>query len=186
MNRRRAILVGGLLTALTAAAQVASSTNGTAGPADGSHHPAGPAEYWRASEAMRAKCIQGRRMLCGRIMQVLPGGLVVESGYPSLMRHPLDRSWLIPGTVTAKREPNLMEKNEPDCVCVGLVYLTDPPKLRHGKPKVLDYIVLPGFPTGQFTYNPVGNLQRTVRRFSGSLPAAVQSNLATGALSDHR
>jgi hypothetical protein len=28
------------------------------------------------------------------------------------MRHPLDRSWLIPGTVEARREPNLVEKNE--------------------------------------------------------------------------
>jgi hypothetical protein len=93
------------------------------------------------------------------------------------MRHPLDHSWLIPRTVEAQREPNLVEKNEPDCVCVGLVYVTDLPKARRAKPKVFDYIVLPAFPTGHFTYNSMGTIQRTVRRFSASLPVAVQLNL---------
>jgi hypothetical protein len=126
---------------------------------------------------MRAECIQGRRIICGKILKVLPTGLVVDSGYTSLMRHPLDRSWLIPGTVEAAREANLVEKNEPDCVCVGLVFVTDLPKLRRAKPKLYDYINLQAFPAGHFTYNSVGTIQRTVRRFSGSLPVAVRANL---------
>jgi hypothetical protein len=36
---------------------------------------------------------------------------------------------------------------------------------------------LHAFPTGHFTYNSVGTIQRTVRRFSNSLPIAVQFNL---------
>jgi hypothetical protein len=136
--------------------------------------------YLQAAEAVRADCIQGRRIICGKIVKLLPGGLVVDSGYTNLMRHPLDRSWLIPSTVEAEREPNLIEKNESDCVCVGLVYLTDLPKSRRTKPKVLDYVVLEAFPAGHFTYNSVGTIQRTVRRFSGSLPVAVRFNLKAG------
>jgi hypothetical protein len=137
-------------------------------------------DHFQAAEAVRTNCIQGRRIICGKILKVLPGGLVVDSGYTSLMRHPLDRNWLIPGTVEAEREPNLVEKNEPDCVCVGLVFLTDIPKSSKVKPKVLDYVVLHAFPTGHVTYTSVGSIQRTVRRFSGSLPTAVQLNLNAG------
>jgi hypothetical protein len=139
--------------------------------------PTNQFEYLQAREAMRTNCIQGRRIICGRILKMLPGGLIVDSGYTNLMRRPLNRSWLIPSTVEAERAPNLVEKNEPDCVCVGLVFLTDLPKSRRAKPKLLDYVVLPAFPTGHYTYDSVGTLQRTVRRFSGSLPIAVQLNL---------
>ena len=132
----------------------------------------------QAAEAMRADCIQGRRMICGRILKVLPGGLIIDSGYTNLMRHPVDRSWLITGRVEAQREPDLLEKNEPDCVCAGLVYVTDLPKSRRARLKVFDYVVLQGFPAGHFTYDSVGTLERTVRRFSASLPIAVKLNLA--------
>jgi hypothetical protein len=170
-----------LLCAWLATPPVVAQTIGPAHKADmppgASSAPTNQIEYLRAREAIRANCIQDRRIICGRILRVLPGGLVVDSGYTSLMRHPLDRSWLIPSTVEAEREPNLIEKNEPDCVCVGLVFLTDIPKSRRAKPKVLDYVVLHAFPTGHFTYNSVGTIQRTVRRFSNSLPIAVQFNL---------
>src|SRR5579863_520397 len=52
---------------------------------------------------IRADCIQNRRMICGKILKVLPDGLVVDSGYTNLMRDPLDRSWLAPGTVVASQ-----------------------------------------------------------------------------------
>jgi hypothetical protein len=142
--------------------------------------PTNQFDHFQAAEAVRTSCIQGRRIICGRILKVLPGGLVVDSGYISLIRHPLDRNWLIPGTVAAERESNLVEKNEPDCVCVGLVFLTDTPKSSKVKPKILDYVVLHAFPTGHVTYTSVGSIQRTVRRFSGSLPTAVQLNLNAG------
>ena len=125
---------------------------------------------------IRADCIQNRRMICGRILQVLPEGLVVESGYTNLLQRPLGRSWLVPGTVLAARAPNLVESKEPASVCIGLVFLTDYPKSRRAKPEPFDYVILPGYPAGQYTYTSVGALQRTVRRFSASLSEAVRLN----------
>jgi len=177
MSAMRTALLCAWLAALPVLAQTIGPAHKADPPPDASSAPTNQIDYLQATEAVRAKCIQGRRTICGRILKVLPGGLVVDSGYTSLMRHPLDRSWLIPSTVEAQREPNLVEKNEPDCVCVGLVFLTDAPKSRRPRPKVLDYVVLRAFPTGQFTYNSVGTIQRTVRRFSYSLPIAVRSNL---------
>jgi hypothetical protein len=145
---------------------------------------AGPAGQSRARvpalEAIRADCIQKRRMVCGRILQVLPEGLVVESGYLDLLQRPLGRSWLVTGTVLAGRTPNLVEGKEPGAVCAGLVFLTDYPKSRRTKPKPFDYVILTGYPAGQYTYTPVGTLQRTVRRFSASLSAAVSLNYLAG------
>ena len=170
-----------LLCTWLAAMPVLSQTIGPADkaspPADSASAPTNHFDY-RQVEAVRAKCIQGRRIICGKIIKVLPEGLVVDSGYTNLMREPLNHSWLIPGTAEAERATNLVEKDEPDCVCVGLVFLTDPPKSRKaGKPKALDYVVLQAFPAGQFTYNSAGTVQRTVRHFSGSLSVAERLNL---------
>jgi hypothetical protein len=175
---RTALLCAGL-AALSTLAQTIDPAPKADSPPGASSAPTNQIDYLQAREAMRTNCIQSRRIICGKIVKVLPGGLVVDSGYTNLMRHPLDRSWLIPGTVEAEREPNMVEKNEPDCVCVGLVYVTDLPKSRRSKPKpkVLDYVILEAFPTGHFTYNSVGTIQRTVRRFSNSLPIAVRLNL---------
>jgi len=130
----------------------------------------------QGTEEIRAKCIQGRRTICGRILKVLPEGLVVECGYTNLLRPPLDRSWLVPGTVQAAREPNLVEGNEPGCVCVGLVFLIDIPKSRSAKPKPYDYVVIQAYPAGQYTYTSAGTMQRTVRRFAAVLQTAILMN----------
>ncbi len=113
-------------------------------------------------------------MIAGKIIKILPDGLVVDSGYTNLARFPLDRSWLIPGTVSATRATNVIESNYPDSICVGPVFLTDLPKHPGPKPKLFDYVSLEAFPTGQYTYESVGNLQRTVRRFSTKLPKSVE------------
>ena len=145
-----------------------------------SHPPGNPSNVSRqerasaqAAEKVRAECIQGRRTICGRILKVLPDGLVVESGYTSLMRPPLDKSWLVPGTVPAAREPNLVEGSEPACVCVGLVFLSDIPKSRSLKPKPYDYVVIQAYPAGQYHLHLGRALQRTARRFSALLQTAV-------------
>jgi len=169
---------------LTALAQTDGSafTNrpgGDAGaPSTESPTPARQARaYEQATEKIRADCVQGRRTICGRILKILPDGLVVESGYTNLMRAPLSRSWLAPGTVQATREVNLVEGNEPGCVCPGLVFLTALPKSRStAKPKPYDYVVIQAYPAGQYTYTSVGTLQRTVRRFAASLPTAIRLN----------
>ena len=126
-------------------------------------------------EAFRAECIEHRRTICGKILKVLPDGLVVESGYTNLMRAPLNHSWLAPGSVQAVLAANLVEGQQPDCVCVGLVFLTNLPKKP--VPKLYDYVDITGYPEGTYTYTSVGNLRRTVRRFSSKLSKAVQWHL---------
>ena len=41
-------------------------------------------------EELRAQCIQERRIICGKIVKILPDGIVVDSGYTNLMRAPLE------------------------------------------------------------------------------------------------
>jgi hypothetical protein len=136
------------------------------------------AAAFQHSEQVRADCLEGRRLICGKILKVLPDGLVVESGYTDLLRPPLTDAWLVPGSVTATRTPDLIESREPAAVCVGTIFLTDLPKARGKKPKPFDYVILTGYPVGQHTYTSVGTVQKTVRRFAGTLAAAVKARLA--------
>jgi hypothetical protein len=134
------------------------------------------------AEKIRADCIQGRRIICGKILRVLPEGLVVESGYTNLLRPALSSSWLVPGRVVAARPANLLESSMPGSPCVGVVFLTDLPKIRKlgAKPNPYDYVVLLGYQAGQSTYTSVGSIQKTVRRFSANLAQAVRLNFAAG------
>jgi hypothetical protein len=154
-----------------------SNDNATPPPTD-SPTPAQQArDFEQATEKIRADCVQGRRIICGRILMILPDGLVVDSGYTNLMRPPLSKSWLVPGTVQTSRPANLVEGNEPGCVCVGLVFLTDLPKSHPAtKPRPYDYVVIQGYPAGRYTYTSVGTIQRTVRRFAAALPRAIRIN----------
>jgi hypothetical protein len=126
-------------------------------------------------EALRAECIEHRRIVCGRVIQALPDGVVVESGYEKLTEPPLNRSWLVPGSAAPGPASPLVEGNRQDCICAGLVFLTDLPK----KPVVhlYDYVNLRAYPAGQHTYTSVGEVQRKVRRFSTKLKKAVQWKL---------
>jgi hypothetical protein len=142
--------------------------------------PADSAATAVRAERVRAECVQGRRCICGRILKVLPDGLVVESGYTSLLRPALYRSWLVPGTVPANRDPHLVEAKDPDSVCTGLVFLADSPKTRGVKAKPYDYVVLHAYPAGQYTYTSAGSIQRTVRRFACGLETAVRLTLDGG------
>ena len=131
-------------------------------------------------EQLRAQCLQGRRLVSGRVLKVFTNGLVVESGYPSLLRDSLHGAWHLPGTVVASRQSNLVETQDPDSICVGVVFLTDLPKLRGGKSEHIepyDYVVLHSYPAGHYIYTSVGNLEHTVRRFAGGLETAVKLTL---------
>jgi len=140
--------------------------------------PGQPASGVQSAEQIRTECIQDRRIICGKILKVLPGGLVVDSGYTNLLRPPFNKSWLISGTVTASRPASLVESHEPESVCVGVVFLTDVPKSRGAgaRPKPYDYVSLLGYPAGQYTYTSVGTVQKTVRRFSANLLKATNLN----------
>jgi len=137
-----------------------------------------PAVIFRNVEQVRAGCLEGRRMICGKILRVLPDGLVVESGYTDLLRPPLTDSWFAPGTVAATRTPNLVESREPGSPCVGTVFLSDLPRSRGKKSKQFDYVILLGYPAGEHTYTSVGTMQKTLRRFTGTLAAAVKYQIA--------
>lgn len=127
-------------------------------------------------DKVRMEVIKNRRMILGKIVKVLPDGIVVDSGYTNLMRAPLNLQWLIPGTVVASRATNIVETSEPDAVCVGLVFVTDLPKSPGAKPALFDYVNIEGFPVGDYTYTSVGTLQRTVRQFSHKLEKAALWN----------
>jgi hypothetical protein len=159
------------------AAQPAASVTASNSPAVSSVVATNKTYTFAEVQAAREQCIESRRIICGRVLKVLPGGLVVDSGYTSLMRPELEKSWLIPGTVVTAKEANLVEKDVPESPCVGVVYLTDLPKSRRIIPKQYDYVVLEGFPAGEYTYTSVGTIQHTVRQFSCSLSVAVRHQL---------
>jgi len=126
-------------------------------------------------EELRANCIKNRRIICGKIIKVLPDGIVVDSGYTNLMRAPLTQSWLIPGSAAGERATNFVERSEPDAICFGRVFVTDLPKTPPGKAvHVFDYVILEGFPMGQYTYTSVGTVEHTVRKFSNKITTVVR------------
>ena len=127
-------------------------------------------------EQLREQCIAERRSICGKILRIFPNGILVESGYTNLLRGTLTKSWLVPGSVVASRAQNFVETREPGAMCVGTVFLTDLPR---GKPRQYDYVVIAGYPAGDFTYTSVGAIRKTVRRFSANLDKAVKANLAS-------
>lgn len=137
--------------------------------------PTNPASTIQLREQLRTAYLNGRRSICGKILRIFPNGLLVESGYTNLLREPLTKSWLVPGSVVASRAENLVESREPGALCVGTVFLTDLPR---GKPQQYDYVILAGYPTGEFTYTSVGSVRKSVRRFSANLDKAVQATLA--------
>jgi hypothetical protein len=132
-------------------------------------------------EQIRSQCLEGRRSICGKILRILPEGVLVEAGYTNLLREPLTKSWLVPATVTASPAQNLVEGKEPGAICAGTVFITDLPR---GKPHRYDYVILCGYPTGETSYTSVGTLKKTVRRFSANLDKAVAANL-TAAIETH-
>ena len=183
-------LVGGMLVAASCASADTNAVNSaiatnqtsnasTASPPPASGAPQSDAAMIARSEHIRAACIEGRRRICGKVLQIVPEGLVVESGYVGLLRPELSRSWVAPGTVSVTLPPNLVEEKIPGSVCVGLVMVTDIPKKPAVKP--YDYVILEAYPAGQYLYAPVPNVNKSVRRFSVGLITAVRLNLdATG------
>jgi hypothetical protein len=105
-----------LLIAISALAQTNDvATNTDANP---------PVDHFAAAtlraEQIRAACIQGGRIICGKILRGLPEGLVVESGYTNLLRPALSSPWLVPGRIVASRPANLVELSIPGSPCVGV------------------------------------------------------------------
>jgi len=128
------------------------------------------------AEQVRMECIEGRRYVCGRVLQVFTNSLVVDSGYTALLNPPFNRSWVVRGNVSVTKSPSLIEEKKPDAVCVGLVLLTNIPK--RPAVKAFDYVVIHGYPAGEYKYVPVPGVEKQIRQFSASLEKAVSTNLA--------
>src|SRR4051812_42432903 len=122
---------------------------------------------------IRAACINGRRCVCGKVIKIVPEGLIVESGYTALMEPPFTGSWFIPGGALVTRDAKLIERNEPASPCIGTVLLTDFPK-RPGV-KLYDYVLLQAYPAGEYHYTPVPGVEKHIRKFAGGLETALKS-----------
>jgi hypothetical protein len=125
------------------------------------------------TEQIRAACINGRRCVCGKVIQIVPEGLIVESGYTALMEPRFVGSWLIPSGALVSRDPKLIERNEPASPCIGTVLLIDFP--RRPAVKLYDYVLLQAYPAGQYRYTPVPGVEKQIRKFAGGLDTAVKS-----------
>lgn len=127
---------------------------------------------------IRNACINGRRAVCGKVIKILPDGLVVDSGYTGLLEPPFNQSWVVTGGASLTRDPQAMEVNKPASAGIGLVFLTDIPK--RPAVKLYDYVVLQAYPAGQYTYTPAADVRKTLRKFSAGLDTAIKLNLEAG------
>ena len=130
------------------------------------------------TEQVRATCVANRRKICGRVLDVTPAGLVIESGYTNLFAPRFNHDWLTPANADVPPRPNLIEATVTDSLAVGVVFLTDYPR----RPKVhqYDYVTLIGYPAGQYIYQPMPGIQKPVRRFAGGLERAVTLTMQPG------
>jgi len=170
MNATKLFLLLLFMASLPVAAQTnapAATTNQTSVHDDG-----------QRVAASRATCIQGRRCVCGKVIKIVPEGLVVESGYTALMEPPFTGAWVIPGGALVNRDPKLIERNEPASPCISTVLLTDFPK--RPAVKLYDYVLLQAYPAGEYLYTPVPGVEKPVRKFAGGLDTAVKMMLAAG------
>jgi hypothetical protein len=172
------IFIGAVLLPCMADTNLVSSTNNTAStrPGEKALNPEAQNALAQHAEEVRMSCIEGRRYVCGRVLQILPEGLVVDSGYADLLKPPFNQSWVVRANVAVTKNPSLIEEKKPDAVCVGLVFLTSIPKRPAVKP--YDYVVIHGYPAGEHVYAPVPGVEKAIRQFSASLERAVTLTLA--------
>ena len=167
------------LAAFTAGAEpgLVTSSNTPASAGSTSVSTATPLNADQCAEQIRNRCIAGRRFIAGRVVQVTPDGLVVDSGYSQLLSPPFNHAWVVRATASVARDPHPVEAKKPDAVCVGLVFLSNIPK--RPAVKAYDYVVLHGYPAGDYAYVPVPGVKKIIRHFSASLERAVELNVRT-------
>jgi hypothetical protein len=176
MGRKFALILAMAAFAASAETSLASSTNLPSSAQQLSKpEQVAAAQLAQLSEKIRTDCIEGRRYISGRVVQVTAEGLVVDSGYSRLLSQPFSQSWVVRGTASVDRDAHAVEGKNPNTVCVGLVFLSNIPKRPVAKN--YDYVVIRGYPAGEYSYVSVPGVQKTIRRFSASLERAVQFNL---------
>jgi hypothetical protein len=129
-------------------------------------------------EQVRSACIARRHRVCGRVLQVTPSGLVVDSGYASLLQPPFNHSWLTPASAAPAPPAASVEATAPDSIAIGLVFLTDIPKRQ--KVHEYDYVALISYPAGHFDYIPAPGVKKSIRRFAAGLESAVAFTIQEG------
>jgi hypothetical protein len=156
-------------------AMMAQTNVSTSTSANQTNQPAVRDRDQRATD-IRTACINGRRCVCGKVIKIVPEGLIVESGYTALMHPPFTGSWVIPSGALVKRDSKLIERDEPASPCIGTVLLTDFPK--RPAVKLYDYVLLQAYPAGEYLYIPVPGVEKQIRKFAGGLDTAVKLKLA--------
>src|SRR5215831_9997296 len=156
-----------LVASFSAKAETSLASNTNAAATGAAQTQAEAVRLAQRTEQVRSNCIEGRRYIAGRVLQVLPEGLVVDSGYSALLSPPFNHSWVVSGIASVSRDANAVEEKKPNALCIGVVFLSNIPK--RPAVKAYDYVALHGYPAGEHVYSPVAGVQKMVRRFSASL-----------------
>ena len=152
-----------------------SLPGGMAGVTNAAAREAAERQRAQRAEQIRTACLAGERHICGRVVQILPHGLVVESGYTNLLDPHYLQVWRVPGTAAIPHHLAPVEWDAAGAPCVGLVYLTDLPK--RPAVKLYDYVTLRAYPAGRHACAPVPGVNRTLRQFAVRLSTAVKLTL---------
>src|SRR5690349_20507264 len=101
------VLLLSLFAGFVAAAEISSTnaSNPLVAPLNaGRTQPSAKVGTGLTTEEVRTRCIDGRRYIAGRVLQVNTNGIVVDSGYSKLLSPPFNRSWVVPGTASVNRD----------------------------------------------------------------------------------
>lgn len=122
---------------------------------------------------LRDQLIQGSRRVDGKVLQRISEGLLVDSGAASITRAEERHYGTSPdGNPISWGGGTIMEGNSPGAEALHLVLLQDYPD-----PNVVDdgHVDIFAYPVGLYSYETVGKSQKTVRKFSCNLDAAIRT-----------
>jgi hypothetical protein len=123
-------------------------------------------------EVLRNRVFQTCRIVWGRVVQKLPGGLLVDSGeepVPEALKS--EPEFEAHGNMTTTHKTEGDEAKEPGAQCKGLVFLADYPD--YGPAVVGDYVQILVYRMGDYIYRPAFGGQKTVRKFTADLDKAI-------------
>jgi hypothetical protein len=123
-------------------------------------------------EALRNRAFQTCRIIWGRVVQKLPGGLLVDSGEePVAEVVKSEPDFEAHGNMTTTYKTEADEAKEPGAECRGLVFLTDLPESN--SIGVDDYVQILAYRSGQYSYRPTSGGQTALRKFTADLDKAI-------------
>jgi hypothetical protein len=123
-------------------------------------------------EALRNRVFQTSRIIWGRVVQKLPGGLLVDSGQQAVagvVRG--EPEFEANGNMTTTHKTEADESKEPGAECKGLVFLADYP--QYSSAVTGDYVQILAYQTGEYSYRPASGGQKTARKFTADFEKAV-------------